>query len=875
MMKKLCLSVIFVCFFAQISLGQEIFLRNDKYFSELYLKLDTAQITSVNKGNAQVDIYFAKKLKTPFTKNFDDRFLTYVHAEGGKLTVYLNPQAEFTVVNDVSGLKIVASAKKTNSDILSSYGIGSPMLSVDSSEDKAQEEALNNADSLIASKRFADGAAELSNIIKNTTNDFYRQEAFYKLGQTYLLMAQYDDQYLTEAYTAFDDFVRLYPDNFRATDAMLKSAEAKEKANQLFEAAFTYEKIYDTTSDLDTKRYALIKMAELYVTVGQLDKAIDMYHSYLKNFRTDKDEINARIGQLYYDRREMNLAYEYFSVLDIDSIINNPSTDAQRLYSIARNMEVKNKPDTALKLYTALYEKFPQSSLVNDAIFGSAAILEKTGRTIEADKLLLKLKESFPDKITGQKAAVEYARKYLSSKPYSYWSKFFEDLLSRHDDFGLHHEAKYMLLKSLYSENNIDELIKGASSYLGMYPDSPYKDEVDKMRMDFMFSQSSNAFNQGDLIKAEPLLVNFMGEYPNSPYNPRVTGMLQDIKFDKANQKYKDNQYDAVISAAENHIAQNPESKELARWFDLLDNALYKDLSIIYASQDWAASRVAARQYLTSYPKGRHVKTVKEILEEAVSTPMEVLYKNSDYNGVIRMYEANKDWTEAWQNRAFKDRLSVLTGLSLCRLGLFDKAKPLYSSVVPSSDKDYAVLGILLGDKSKTFDVNAFDEETLRYVIGETEQTDPDMAVALLKQYTKDLKLAASLEYGIAKNIPQDAKRQELLMDVYSMVSSNPSARFEGSQEVYLDMGLLYYRKNDFQGAVIPLKEFADIHKEKDDKRAEALYYLGKSFINMSDAQRGFLYYNEIIETMPKSIYAGIAKSELDEDSWKKNLNRF
>ncbi len=864
-----------MCLLARVSWAQELFVRNDKYFTELYLKLDASEIKSVDKGRDSVDIFFLKNLRSPFSKTFDDQFISSVSARDNVFTVFFKPGAEFTVVNDLSGIKIVATKKKTNSDILSSYGIGSPMLSRDSTEDKAQEEALNRADALIAGKRFSEGAAELDGIIKTSKNDFYRQEAFYKLGQTYLLMAQYNDQYLMDAYNTFDDFVKLYPDNFRAADAMMKSAEAKEKANQLFEAAFTYEKIYDTVSDPETKRQALTKMAELYVTVGQLDKAIRIYQTYLDRFQADRDEINASIGQIYYDQKEMDMAYEYFSLLDLDKVIRDPKTDVKRLYSIARNMELKKKYDNALKLYTAVYEKFPDAPQANDAIFSSASILETTGRNGEADRLLLKLKQLFPDRMTGQQATVEYAAKYLNTKPYSYWNEFFSDLLSRPDDFGFRQEALYMLLKTMHRENNIDGTINGVASFLNEYPDSPHRQELDKMREDFMFAKASGVFNGGDYQKAEPMLAGFEAEYPESAYGPRVKSMLLDIEFSKAQQAYEDGKYKDVMSRAENHIAANPDSRELARWFDMLDNARYRDLSITFASGDWPGARVASRQYLTSHPDGRHVKAVREILEKSLISPLEDAYKKGDYNGVIRLYEANRDWVNGWPGKSFKDRAATLAALSVYRMGSPAKARGLYSEITPDNSTDYAILGLVLGDKTKNFDVNAFDGDTFRYVAGEVEQMDPEAAVALLKRYTRDMKLAASLEYGIAKNTPGDARRQELLMDVYDTITSNPSARFEGSQDVYLDIGLLYYRKNDFKGAVVPLKQYTDMHKEKDDKRAEALYYMGKSFIGMNDAQRGFQYYNEIIETMPESIYAGIAKSEMDEDSWKKNLNRF
>ena len=45
-------------------------------------------------------------------------------------------------------------------------------------------------------------------------------------------------------------------------------------------------------------------------------------------------------------------------------------------------------------------------------------------------------------------------------------------------------------------------------------------------------------------------------------------------------------------------------------------------------------------------------------------------------------------------------------------------------------------------------------------------------------------------------------------------------------------------------------------------------------FINMGDIQRGYNYYNDIISNIPSSIYAGIAKGEMEEDEWRKNLNK-
>ena len=62
-----------------------------------------------------------------------------------------------------------------------------------------------------------------------------------------------------------------------------------------------------------------------------------------------------------------------------------------------------------------------------------------------------------------------------------------------------------------------------------------------------------------------------------------------------------------------------------------------------------------------------------------------------------------------------------------------------------------------------------------------------------------------------------------------------------------MDIGLIFYRKNDFKNAVIPLKQFTDSYKEKDDRRAEALslVYLSSSdtAISVSSCSNSLVIY--------------------------------
>ena len=880
MMRKLCL-VIFIFLISYSSLyAQELFLRKDKYFTEVYLKLDPKNIQAVNKGNEQVVITFINNIKKPFQQNINDDFISNIQGSGKDFIINMKNGSEFSIVNDSNGIKVVATRGKRNEDILSSYNVAKPLLDTKTKEleDKNLQELLDQADKLIAAKQFPQAAQMLSQILASTQNEFYKQEAMFKLGQAYMLMGQYDGLYYTNTYEIFDEFAKQFPDNFRTTDALIKSAEAKELANQQFEAIKTYQKIYDTVPDLETKRDALKKMAQLYKKVGQVDKAIETYLSYLRNFKTDQDIINGEVGQMYYDMGEDNLAFEYFSTLNLDELMSNPDSTLNRLNAVADVLYKKNRNEPALKLYTHIYEKYPDDKSANNAIFRAASILNKSGKTADADQLLLRLKQLYPDRESGQKATITYAEKYLNTKPYDYWNDFFKDLLARPDSYGLHEKAKYMLIKTLYKENRIAEAVDMIGGYLGLYPESKNFEELNTIREDYMFSQLQNVYNKKDYVTAEPLINKFISEYPESKYKGRTDIMLNEIKYGKIEQIYKNNDYKGVKSFVEAHLKTEDPAKygDTARWQRLLDNAYYKDLNVIYGSKNYPAARAGAKEYLAKFPQGVYIPQAQAVLENSLLKPLEESYKSLDYPSVVQLYDANSDWVNTWNNRGFKDKVKTMVAMSVYKLGSPSKARTFYAEITPNpKNSDYAVLGYLLGDKNLKADVNSFDKETFKYIIGELEQLDVDMAVSLLDQYTKDLKYATSMKYSLAKNIPSDAKRQQILMSIYDTIRRDANARFDGSNNVYMDIGLVFYRKNDFKNAVMPLKQFVDNYKDKDDRRAEALYYLGKSFINMGDVQRGYNYYNDIVSNIPNSIYAGIAKGEMEEDNWRKNLNNY
>ena len=119
-----------------------------------------------------------------------------------------------------------------------------------------------------------------------------------------------------------------------------------------------------------------------------------------------------------------------------------------------------------------------------------------------------------------------------------------------------------------------------------------------------------------------------------------------------------------------------------------------------------------------------------------------------------------------------------------------------------------------------------------------------------------------------------DIKREKLLFDLYMQVDMDTKSRFKGYEEIYLDTGISFYKRNNYDSAAKVLEQFKLIHTPRDEKRAEGLYYLGMAYSKLGKGDNARNAYMELLESVPKSVYASAARSELEDAKWRKNLGK-
>jgi outer membrane protein assembly factor BamD (BamD/ComL family) len=389
-----------------------------------------------------------------------------------------------------------------------------------------------------------------------------------------------------------------------------------------------------------------------------------------------------------------------------------------------------------------------------------------------------------------------------------------------------------------------------------------------QLKEDVLYAYARDLQDNKSYDTALRIYDELLSEFPDSKRVPPIAQHIDDIHYDRAMTMYNGADYANAIKFVENRILSEP--PPAARWYALREDAIYQDVLSQIGNVNPAVIRYRSREYLVENPRGRYVPQFKTILKEALDYPINAAFDGKDYPQVVELYNENKDWINIWPDQGYANSVRIMAALALLGVGLNDKADELYGSITPALTKQYANLSYALCKKQILFDINRFSSEEFQNLIESSKSCGLDYSFSLARLY-KNKQISLKAEYALMNDIEDARMREDILDNIYKQIQSG--ARFDGYQDVYLDVGLAAYRRNDFSGALVPLKAYTDASATDSDKKTEALYYLGKSFLSLNEKNRGLSYMQQVAESSGESIYKTMAKSELASDTWKKSLS--
>ena len=849
------------------SVAQEILVKNDGYYTEVFLKVPPQELSAIRQSDTSVIVEFSRPLTNKFDRSVD-KLIVSVRGEGRRMVVRFSPEADFAVFSDPEGLRFVAAVQKQLEDTLPTYGIGAPMLRKDAYyfDDPVSEALIQEAQNLASMGRFYEAQQKLNTVIYSDAINFYKQEALFNQGLIYMEQGKLDPGAYFDASISFDYFLTEFPDSTRVPQVHLLNADVKRLSGQLNDAAASYRQVYQTGVDTATKRRALLAMGEIYTQLGHYQEAINAYQEYMNNFRTGREDITGRIASLLLQAGKHDEAQKLLAKMSPGQIAE--MLDSPGLIRIAEAYISTGDNASAVYIYKHMmnnnYTETPE------AMYRYANMLRAEDPR-EASDILEALSERYPNNEYGLKGLVEFAELNYASKTADAWMARLAPVFQGEDFYDLRPRAQMVRIKAMYKDNETADIISMIDTYIAEYSTSPNLPFLLGVKEDVLYASGRAEHEKENYQRAVDYYNKLLELFPDTVMKKEVMTYLDDAKYNLALGLYNSEAYDKVVSEVETRFRE--ETPASARWTDLWDDALYGYLRTANAEVPERILRYKARDYLSNLPNGKHKADVGAILYNSFDKAFSAAETDNLSSGVIALYDENRGWLTGYADQTYANRVAIRAANALAHMGMLDSANRLYNDITPMISPEYAALSYALCKPPTFFDINRLTGAEFRELRLEVERNcTAEYAYNLIKQYTVEPAAALAARYETVKRVNTPMERSRLLTDIYNELEQSPGTRFSGYEQVYLDLGLDAYRKNNYQGAITTLKRFTEISYSTGEDMAQALYYLGKALTMINDHSLAAGYYNRLVNEMPDSIYKSMARSELEDDAWRKSL---
>lgn len=848
------------------AIAGEIVLRQLGFATELLIKTENVRMETYKYDKNRLTLVFEKSLTLGVSKDIDDKLFKKVYSIGKNLFLEFSADAIVEVISSDLTVRILASKKKTVDNVNIKNIIEDPkkIKTGQIRKDPLAEQALADIKNMASAGDYDNAILKINDFLLKHPKDLYGQEAYFLLGDIYLKLGEVSPKNYIQASSIFEDFAKKYSDSYLYLDALWNSAVAKEKAGLYYEAVFEYRNIISAMEDTEIARKSYEKIGTIYETIGQYDKAIEGYREMLSKTNKKDFKIISRIGMLYNQLNDLNSAYEYFAkIIDEDPDYGELGEDV--LFAMADVLNKKEFFDRAIKIYSKIYNIFPEGKYADIAMYNSALILEKQGKNQLADKIFIDAKEKFPQKNGGLLSTLNYAKKYMADHNTDYWLDFLRDTINTITDLNIRGEAFVIIINSFTREKLYDEALGYIKMFEQTFFDSPFLSEVYDIKQKINLESAREAFLKGDFNSARNILSKILTEFPDTKYQDEMNRILEDIRYSEIELLVENKQYIDAIKGAEIFFASAGKIYEPERWNKLLDDSYKNYIILSDLDKNTQSVIIYAKQYFINIPKGKHTEEVKKIFEKNLLSLFNKSVKDGDYIEVINIYQNNIQWVDMFDENT-KDSVFSYVAYALHSLGEFDKGKEIIKKVKGVKNPDIYVIKTLFGEDTGNYDINILNEEKLTFLTRELKVINPLKGYELLKKYIKDEILSLKLRGSI---VPAKLKNAELLKKYYNEILT---VDFDSRiSDILIAGGKYYFSGKDYDNAEKFFKKVISESSEK-ELQASAKYFLGKIAIEKNSEDIALKYFEDIKDNYKDSAYYKRALKEFGDLSWKKKL---
>ncbi|MBA7573445.1 Cell division coordinator CpoB [subsurface metagenome] len=255
------------------------------------------------------------------------------------------------------------------------------------------------------SGRYGDALNKFEKIIKTEKDE----TALRRIADChYFLGEKGDKRHISEALDHYRDIIRNYPglhkENAQAT---YRLAESYRRLNLHYEALVEFKNIYFNYPESDYTPESLYMIGTTSYETKRFGEAIEKFKEYIERFPDGSHvrEAYFGVGDCYSRMRQFNDADAWYdNALKKWPALEDIPGDA--LLKFGSHCFQTGKYDTALRVFFAYLNLFPDGNHSRDALFAIARSFEKTGQLHPALKMLSLVIERYPGSREAKESAL-------------------------------------------------------------------------------------------------------------------------------------------------------------------------------------------------------------------------------------------------------------------------------------------------------------------------------------------------------------------------------------------------------------------------------------------------------------------------------------
>ncbi len=321
------------------------------------------------------------------------------------------------------------------------------------------------AESYFSLGKYQEALSRYSSIVSK--DEDYVKQVTYSKGYCHFNLGSYSN-----AVYQFSEFVDLYPNDIRATDAKLRLADSYFGSKNFASASKIFKQIFQSGKFSSDDPYTYFQYAQALYKSGESNAAISEFRNLQQKFPDSKYAESSlfTVGFIRFQEGEFKEAInDYRYVIQIYKI---SALTPVVYYSIGDAYFNLGMYDSAIVNYRNVLTKYPSSEYVFDAINGMQYSYVAMGKSDEAIVLI--------DRFVGQNPNLKFSdliffkkgEIYYSQRDYNNAKASYQEFLVRYPKSSFVPEAYYWLGKSSQNLKQDDEAIFYFNKVFESYPGS-------------------------------------------------------------------------------------------------------------------------------------------------------------------------------------------------------------------------------------------------------------------------------------------------------------------------------------------------------------------------------------------------------------------